>query len=916
MIKGYSEPYRLDRNRNGGGVLIYIREDIPSKNLISHTLPSDIEGLFIELNLRNSKWLLFGTYHPPSQSDEYFFHQVKLGLDRYSKYYEKFILIGDFNAEESEPCLSQFLFEMNAKNIVKEPTCYKSLRNPSCIDLIITNCSSNFQNTKTISTGLSDFHKMVVTVLKNSFQRSSPKEIVYRDYKNFDRNVFRRELEKRLNAQINEYNHFEQIFLEVLNTHAPIKKKTLRANHVPYMTKTLRKAIMKRSELETKYVKSKTNENLKSYKKQRNFCTKLYKKERKIYYEKLDLNKVTDNKEFWKTIKPFLSEKVTTFPKISLIQNDDVISDELKVAKSFSSFFEDAVNSLGIKKDEQRNKNFGLSNPVEIAINNFEQHPSIKLIKENVSTTTTFSFMPTETDDIIKEISNLDNKKNGTFKNIPTRRLKDVSDICSPILASIWNEEILINKHFPTNLKLADVTPVFKKKDKNLVENYRPVSVLPTVSKIFERQMQKQINNYITNFLSPYLCGYRKGFSTQYALLTLLERWKICLDKKGFCGAVLMDLSKAFDTINHELLIAKLHAYGFSVESLEILLSYLQDRWLRVKINTTFSSWTQLIQGVPQGSVLGPILFNIYINDIFFALKEVDICNFADDTTPYVCDSNLKSVVKKLEHNSELAIAWFETSYMKLNTDKCHLLISGNKHEHIWAKLDQDIIWETNTVKLLGVTIDNNLKFDSHIANICSKANRKLSALTRVAKFLSFQKRRILFKAFIESQFKYCPLVWMFHGRQINNKINKLHERALRIVYNDSVTSFEDLLIKDNSFTIHHQNIQSLATEIYKALNDLPAGNLKEFFIRTSHNYNLRSGSDLTIPNINTVTKGKNSISYFGSVLWNSIPASIRNIEDFDVFEIEIKKWKPTNCPCQLCKDYVANLGYVNISNS
>ena len=156
----------------------------------------------------------------------------------------------------------------------------------------------------------------------------------------------------------------------------------------------------------------------------------------------------------------------------------------------------------------------------------------------------------------------------------------------------------------------------------------------------------------------------------------------------------------------------------------------------------------------------------------------------------------------------------------------------------------------------------------------------------------------------------------MFHGRQINNKINKLHERALRIIYNDSVTSFEDLLIKDNSFTIHHQNIQSLATEIYKALNDLPAGNLKEFFIRTSHNYNLRSGSDLTIPNINTVTKGKNSISYFGSVLWNSIPASIRNIEDFDVFEIEIKKWKPTNCPCQLCKDYVANLGYVNISNS
>ena len=153
---------------------------------------------------------------------------------------------------------------MNAKNIVKEPTCYKSLSNPSCIDLVIANSSSSFQNTKAISTGLSDFQKLVITVLKQTFQRSSPKELVYRDYKNFDRLTFKRELEEKLNQQINEYKHFEQIFSEVLNTHAPITKKLFRANDVPYMTKALRKAIMKRSKLESKYVKNKTNENLKS----------------------------------------------------------------------------------------------------------------------------------------------------------------------------------------------------------------------------------------------------------------------------------------------------------------------------------------------------------------------------------------------------------------------------------------------------------------------------------------------------------------------------------------------------------------------------------------------------------------------------------------------------------------------------
>ena len=149
--------------------------------------------------------------------------------------------------------------------------------------------------TKAISTGLSDFHKMVITVLKQTFQRSSPKELVYRDYENFDRPTFRRELEKKHNQQINEYQHFKQIFLEVLNAHAPIKRKLLTANHVPYMTKTLRKAIMKTSELEGKYVKNETNENLKSYKKQMSFCSKLYKKVRKKYYEMLDLNIVIRN---------------------------------------------------------------------------------------------------------------------------------------------------------------------------------------------------------------------------------------------------------------------------------------------------------------------------------------------------------------------------------------------------------------------------------------------------------------------------------------------------------------------------------------------------------------------------------------------------------------------------------------------
>ena len=177
-INGFSKPYRLDRNRNGGGILIYVWEDIPSKELKLHKMPSDIESLFVELNLFKTKWLVCGCYHPPSQPDQYFFDNIGNALDKYSQYYEKFLLAGDFNAEDSETCLSQFLYEYHAHNIVKDKTCFKSTSNPSCIDLFITNSPLRFHNTMAISTGLSDFHKMVVTVMKMKLKKTHLKKFI------------------------------------------------------------------------------------------------------------------------------------------------------------------------------------------------------------------------------------------------------------------------------------------------------------------------------------------------------------------------------------------------------------------------------------------------------------------------------------------------------------------------------------------------------------------------------------------------------------------------------------------------------------------------------------------------------------------------------------------------------------------
>ena len=914
VIDGYKEPYRLDRNRKGGGILIYVREDIPSKKLIKHTFPSDIEGIFVEINLRKTKWLLFGSYHPPSQKDEYYFQSVGRGLDIYNEFYEKFLLIGDFNAEDTESCLSTFLFQYDAKNIVKDKTCFKNPNNPSCIDLFITNSSKCFQNTLVLATGLSDFHKMAVTVLKTNFTKAQSKEIQYRDYKKFDKKKFREEIRNALSSndtQCTEYTEFENKFLYVLNKHAPLKKKIVRANHKSYMTKNLRKAIMRRSALQNKYFKSGLIDDCNAYKRQKNYCSRLYKKERKKYFKNLNLKDITDNKKFWKTIKPLLSNKGSQRNKITIVKEGKVISEDKNVSESLNDFFKNAVDSLDISENRYLLEPTNESNDsVEFAISKFNTHPSILKIKEKINTQA-FSFSEVSLSEIEKELENLNPKKANTYGNIPAKHLKQTSDICSTSLHKIVNETI--NKsNFPSQLKHADISPVFKKDDATNVQNYRPVSVLPAVSKIFERIMQRQIVTHIDKYLSPFLCGFRKGFNTQHALIALIEKWKSTLDKHGFAGAILMDLSKAFDTLNHDLLLAKLHAYGFDKKALLLVKSYLTNRWQRTKINTSFSSWSELLQGVPQGSVLGPLLFNIYINDLFLINEETDVCNYADDTTFYACDQSLHDVVRKLEHDSLLAIEWFDSNYMKLNQDKCQLLISGFKYESIWATIGKSKTWEKRNAKLLGINIDRDLKFDNHVSTLCKKAGCKLTALCRLTKFLPFYKRRILLKSFVESQFAYCPLTWMFHGREINNKINRLHERALRVIYRDDISSFSELLTKDGSVSIHHRNIQSLAIELYKSKHNLSPQIIQEIFLaRNYEGPTLRSQTDFKLPKVNSVYAGTDSLRFLGPKVWDIIPSTLKNITSLETFKREIKKWIPSNCPCRICKSYIQGIGYI-----
>ena len=216
---------------------------------------------------------------------------------------------------------------------------------------------------------------------------------------------------------------------------------------------------------------------------------------------------------------------------------------------------------------------------------------------------------------------------------------------------------------------------------------------------------------------------------------------------------------------------------------------------------------------IPQGSILGPLLSNIFLYDLFFENENNYFAIYADDTTQYSVGTTTIEVLENLFGITKKLFTWFANNQIKANDDKCHLLLSSPNDSAV-IQIENSTIKCSKVKKLLGVHTDYKLKFDSHVETICRKAYRKLCALSRITNYMELPKKRILKNAFFKAQFNYCPIIWMFHSPCLNNEINRLHERCLRMIYNDKFWNFEKLLNKDNSVSIHHNNIHALATEM------------------------------------------------------------------------------------------------------
>ena len=676
------------------------------------------------------------------------------------------------------------------------------------------------------------------------------------------------------------------------------------------MTKAISKEIMHRSKLKNNFNKNPNEENKKLYKRQRNFCVAQLKRERKKYYNNLDLRIFKDNKNFWQTVKPLFSDKQQLLERnIVILDDEKVYSDNTVVAEKLNNFFVEAVQSLEIQLYISEAEINDCAGNIEEIVKQYERHPSILQIKENVNITDKFVFDDTTPHDIYKRILDLDPKKASIENDIPIKILMRSNDIVAKHLAEIYNNSEN-NENYPCSLKLGTIIPINKKTTRTrLKKDYRPVRLFPIISKLYEKNMYDQIYAYIDKFLSPYLFGYRKNHSTEQCLTIMMEVWKKALDYKNRAGAVLTDLWKAFDCLNHDPLIAKLNAYGYEKNAINfIIYDYLKERKQRTKVNNSYSSWKNIQYGVPLGSILGPLLFNIFINDIFFFIKKTKIANYADDSTTYTSEENIESLLKTLQDETSMVLKWFNVNEMKSNDDKCHLIVANQ--DNISITLGNECIEAEDSVELLGIKIDKNFNINEHVSDLIRKGNQKLHALARISRYINQDKLKIIMKTLIQSQFNCCSLTWMFHSRILNNKINKLHERALRLVYKNENLTFQDLLKLDNSVTVHQKNLQKLATEMYKVKNNLSPLPMQDLFNAQVTTHDLRNKRYWDIPKTRTVCYGIESVRYRGPKTWELLPDNIKQATTLAEFKTKIKRSK--DCTCRLCKTYIQNLGYIN----
>jgi len=701
------------------------------------------------------------------------------------------------------------------------------------------------------------------------------------------------------NENLEKLNSVLQTGLNIYLPTKTVKFQKYKFKKSPWVTAGILKSIRYRDKLYAQFKKTTQNDelyerrkiNLKTY----NCILKRSIRIAKTQYYHRCFDKFKfDSKKTWSTIKSILnkSKQVQEISKCFLV-NNNLISDPQTISNEFNKFFTNIGPELANK----------ITPPPNCSFKDFLDSPC------NVP----FRFKTVDENTVGKAIDQLKPKSSKSHDNISNKLLKAIKCEISKPLTFIINQSFNTGV-FPASMKVAKVTPLFKKNDESIFDNYRPISILPSISKIFERLMHDQINEHFTNnnlfYNSQY--GFRSLHSTEFAALELLDKIITQLDRGEIPINIYLDLSKAFDTIDYDILLHKLQYYGFDQSSLQLLKSYLFDRCQYVTYENCQSEKLNIQTGVPQGSILGPLLFIVYMNDMPKSSNLFYPIIYADDSTLLATLNTFEKENESIEDNINIELRnisnWMKLNRLSLNLSKTKAMLFHMPQKTVhFPKLsidsiDIDFVKEFN---FLGINFDENLNWKSHILKISTKISKVVGILNKLKHFLPKEILLVIYNSLIVPHLNYGALLW----EKLSNRIFVLQKKAIRAVTNSKFNAHTDILFK-NLNTLKCKDICALHG--YKFCFKLEKGTLPTYFLssftKTSeiHRYGMRRNK-FSIPVIRH-DFAKCGIRYKISILFNNMVDIVKEkiySHSFQGFKNYVKnrmiKDYPVECNIENC---------------
>lgn len=881
-MPGYSFVSKPSSSRSGG-TGFFVREDL--KYNIYNDLDieiKDCEYLFINVELSKNQNILVGTFYRHCDINFSSFEKGFLEIiNIFNNKNLNYLIGGDFNIDLTKTSMKHVdyienLLSYGCNQKIKEPTRFCKNDSPSLLDHIYTNLTDSILQNCLIQRDVSD-HLPILSICTYKAANKPPRTIFQRDFSSFDLEKFLIDMENSNKLLLDDSNldanrlctKFCKDYERLVNLHAPIKPISLKKQRLiqkPWMNKNIIKMVKHKNKLFRIWLKQQSDATYEIYKKKRNETTRAIELAKRAYYNRLFFNAKSDPKKLWKNVNRMINYKSYNKSNIQDIDDGDgnIITDRTEISNTFNDFF--------VKIGEDLAKKIPQASDDTMA----------NLLRTHKNSLFFSPITPTEVKRLLQQ---LDTTKSTPSSHASYWFLKSSAQCNCAVIALLFNK-CIEEGVFPSVFKIAEVIPIFKSGNRKLVTNYRPISLLHPLSKLFEKCIHSRLDKFLTKnqLLYNNQFGFRSNSSTEHAVTRIFNQISQNVDENKVVCTVFLDLKKAFDTVNHAILLKKLHKYGVRGNALRLFKDFISDRWQYTVVGGLKSDLKAVKCGVPQGSTLGPLLFLIYINDFHLATN-FELNLFADDSCLFLCNSSAKEL--ELQTNKELSRVklWLQLNQLSLNIKKSTFLVFSKKAiPKFELKIGNETLMESTQTTYLGITVDNKLKWDLHINKVKSKIASACWAMSKIKHYVNSDVLKKIYFGLIYPHLSYCVTCWGATTRV--EEIFILQKRAIRIVGHRPYLSHTSPIFKEHRL-LKLTDIYKLKMGImmFKITNGSWFGNTNYTKTSTSHNYNTRyaKADNFVLPQIWT-NIGKHSAHYMGPHSWAQIPISIKNLP-FYVFK-------------------------------